>query len=145
MRRQAGFTLMEVLLSMAIISILVGLSMPFYESFVRRNDLGLATQTVSAMLRRAETYARAANGDANWSVEVQSTSLILFQGTNFAGRNTGFDETLTLPGSVTASGLSEVQFTKLTAIPNTTGTITLTSNLSDTRTITVNAKGMVDY
>ena len=57
MRRQAGFTLMEVLLSMAIISILVGLSMPFYESFVRRNDLGLATQTVSAMLRRAETYA----------------------------------------------------------------------------------------
>jgi hypothetical protein len=100
---------------------------------------------VSAVLRRAETYARSANGDNAWSVEIQSTAVTLFQGTNFAGRNTGFDETTTLPGSVTASGLSEVQFTKLTAVPNTTGTVTLSSNVNDTRTITVNAKGMVDY
>jgi prepilin-type N-terminal cleavage/methylation domain-containing protein len=54
MKQQAGFTLLEMLLSVTIIGMLVGISMPFYESFVRRNDLAIATQTVSTMLRRAE-------------------------------------------------------------------------------------------
>jgi prepilin-type N-terminal cleavage/methylation domain-containing protein len=145
MKQQAGFTLLEMLLSVAIIGMLVGISMPFYESFVRRNDLAIATQTVSTMLRRAEVYSRAGNGDSPWSVEIQSTVVTLFQGTDFAGRTTSFDEAVTLPGSVTASGTGEIQFAKLTAIPNTTGSITLTSSLSEVRTITVNAKGMVDY
>ncbi|HSW98308.1 MAG TPA: type II secretion system protein [Candidatus Saccharimonadales bacterium] len=142
---QAGFTLLEVLLSVTIMAMLVGISMPFYESFVRRNDLALATQTVSALIRRAETYSRSANSDSGWSVEFQSTTATLFLGNNFAGRNTNYDEAVSLPGSVTASGLSEVQFAKLTALPNTTGTVTLSSTLSETRTVTVNAKGMVDY
>lgn len=145
MRRQAGFTLVEMLLSVALISIITGLSIPVYQTFVNRNDLDIATQILTASLRRAETYARAVRSDNSWSVEIQSSSITLFQGTNFAGRNTGFDETSSLPGSVTPSGLGEIQFTKFTAIPNTTGTITLTSNTSDTRTVTINAKGMVTY
>ncbi|HKU18843.1 MAG TPA: type II secretion system protein [Candidatus Saccharimonadales bacterium] len=145
MNRSAGFTLVEMLLSVAIIGMLVGLSIPIYQTFVQRNDLDITAQTVVNMLRRAETYARASNTDNAWSVELQSTTITLFQGTTFASRNTAYDETYSLPGSVTPSGLGEVQFTKFTGIPNTTGTVTLTSNTNDTRTITVNAKGMVDY
>src|SRR5882724_4381057 len=120
----AGFTLIEMLLSVTIIGMLVGLSLPVYESFVRRNDLDLTAQGIAFMLRRAESYARGVNGDAAWSVEVQASAATLFQGTNFATRNTAYDETLSMPASVTPSGLGEVQFTKFTAIPNTTGTIT---------------------
>lgn len=140
-----GFTLIEMLLSVTIIGMLSGMSVPVYESFVRRNDLDLAAQTIASTLRRAETYARNQNSDNAWSVEVQPTTVTLFQGTNFAGRNTNFDETYSLPASVTPSGLGEVQFAKFNAAPNTSGSVTLTSTTNDTRTVTVNAKGMVDY
>jgi len=144
-RDAAGFTLVEILLSVVIIGMLTGISVPVYESFARRNDLDLTTQQLATMLRRAETYARAVNTDNVWSVEMQASAITLFQGTSFAARNTAYDETLSVPGSVTMGGLGEVQFAKFTAFPNTTGNITLTSTTNDTRTVTINAKGMVDY
>ena len=141
----SGFTLIELLLSVAIIGLLTGLSLPVYESFVRRNDLDLAGQNLTLALRRAATYARAVNYDTAWSVRVQPSSIVLFQGTTFATRNTVFDETIPSPGSITPSGLGEVQFSKFNALPNTTGSVTLTSTTNDVRTVTINAKGMVTY
>lgn len=145
MMRQAGFTLIELLLSVAIIGVLSGLSLPVYESFARRNDLDLTAQSTVSAIRRAEVYARAVQGDSVWGVKFQSSGVTLFKGATYASRDTAFDETITLPGSVTISGLSEVQFAKLSAAPSTTGTVTLTSTANDTRTLTLNAKGMVDY
>jgi prepilin-type N-terminal cleavage/methylation domain-containing protein len=143
--RQAGFTLLEVLLSVAIMSLLAGLSLPVYESFARRNDLDVTTQSTVNAIRRAESYARAVQGDSLWGVKFQASGMTLFKGATYAARDTSFDEVITVPGAVTVSGLSEVDFAKVTALPNTTGTVTLTSTTNDTRTITLNAKGMVDY
>lgn len=142
---QSGFTLLEVLLSITIIAILVGVSLPVYETYARRNDLDITAQGTAAMLRRAATYARAVNDDSVWSVRIEATKLTLFQGTNFAIRDTANDEIIQIPASIVPSGLSEVQFAKLSAAPNTTGAITLTSSTNDTRTVTINAKGSVDY
>jgi prepilin-type N-terminal cleavage/methylation domain-containing protein len=143
--REHGFTLMEMLLSITIIGLLAGLSVPVYESFVRRNDLDLTAQQLAASVRRASTYARSVRQDDAWGVRVQSSTVTLFKGTNFATRNTAFDETFSIPASVTPSGLTEVQFTKLHAAPTTTGNITLTSNTNSTKVITINAKATVDY
>jgi prepilin-type N-terminal cleavage/methylation domain-containing protein len=143
--RQAGFTLIELLLSVAIIGMLAGLSLPVYESFARRNDMDLVAQNTVGAIRRAESYARAVQGDSVWGVKFQSSGVILFKGATYATRDAAFDETITVPGSVALSGLTEVQFAKLTAAPNTVGTVTLTSSTNATRTLTLNAKGMVDY
>jgi prepilin-type N-terminal cleavage/methylation domain-containing protein len=140
-----GFTLIELLLSVAILTLITGLSLPLYESFVRRNDLDLTTQSIAAAIRRAETYARGARGDSAWGIEIQASSIVLFKGTTFSTRDTGFDEAVTLPASVTSSGMSELTFSKLSGTPNTTGTLNLQSTTNTTRTITVNAEGMVDY
>ena len=142
---QAGFTLLEMLLSVAIIGMLAGLSVPVYESFNRRNDLDITAQTVTAMLRRAAAYARLGQNDSAWSVAIQSNTITLFRGLDYATRNTAYDETASIPGSVTPSGMSEVEFAEFTALPVATGSITLTSSTSDVRTITINAKGMVEY
>ena len=143
--RQRGFTFLEMMLSIALISAIVGMSVPVYNSFLARNDLAITAQQVAEALRRAQVYARGMNGDSAWSVEIQSTTVTLFKGTNFAGRNTGYDEAISLAGRVTASGLSEVQFAKLSGAPNTTGNITLTTNASETKTVAINAEGMVSY
>jgi len=145
MRLQAGFTLIEMMLSLAVIVVITIISMPLYRSFLARNDLGLTSQRIAETLRRAQVYARGMKSDSAWSVEVQSATVTLFKGTSFAGRDTNYDETISLPSTLSASGLAEVQFTKLTGLPNTTGTVTLTTTASETTTVTVNAEGMVNY
>lgn len=147
MNREAGFSLIELLLCVAIIGLLTGMTLPLYQSYQNSNDVDLDTQSVAAMLRRAELYARTMNGDNSWGVKVQSGSATLFKGASYATRDTTVDETDALPSVITFSGtLSEVVFTKFTATPSATGTIILTHTANnDVRTITLNAKGMVDY
>lgn len=143
---ERGFSLVEMLLSVVIISMLVGLSLPIYRSFQSRNDLDITTQSVAQMMRRAQTYAKAVKGDGQWGVRVASGSAVLFKGASYAGRDVNFDETTTIPLAVSVSGLSDILFSKFTAIPTSTGTITLTdTNINDARTISINAKGMVSY
>ena len=141
-----GFTLLEVLLTMSIIGILAGASLPIYQRFQVRNDLDVAVMTVAQSLRRAQVSAQAVVGDAPWGVSVQSDSIVLFRGASYAARDSAFDETFGVPSSITASGMTEVAFSKFAGLPQTTGTLTLTAaSVGEARTVTVNAKGMVDY
>ena len=142
---QAGFTLLELMLSIAIISVLTGLSLPLYESFLRRNDLDLTVQSAASLVRRAEVYARGNSGDSVWGVAFQSSGITLYKGASYATRAAAFDETVAMPGSVNVSGLSEVTFAKLTAMPSASGTVTFAGTTNDARSLTINAKGMVDY
>lgn len=146
MRLNKGFTLLEVLLSVAILGIIAGISLPIMASFNGRNDLDVTTQSIAMQLRRASTYSRGANSDSQWGVHAQSDSVTLFRGTTYASRDTSYDETTPIPNSFTISGINDVIFSKVDGSPTSSGSITLTNtNSNETRTITVNAKGMVSY
>lgn len=139
-----GFTLLEVILSLAIVAILTGLSLPVYRTLITKNDLDVATVTVAQSLRRAQALSIAVDGDTNWGVKVQSGGIMLFKGTSYALRDTTFDETFVIPTTITTGGVSETVYSKLHGLPQTTGTITLTTD-NDSSSITVNSKGMVSY
>lgn len=140
---QAGFTLIEAVLSVALISIIASLSLPFYQSFQTRNDLTSSAQSVAEMLRRAQTYSRANNGDAQWGVNLQAGTVTLFKGTSYASRSSGFDETIAIPTPITLSYSGDIVFSKLNGFPASIATETFSSN-GNTKTISVNAKGMVN-
>ncbi|MDQ3158919.1 MAG: type II secretion system GspH family protein [bacterium] len=142
--RSAGFTLLEVLLSISIIVALTGLSAPVYLGFQQRNDLDVATTGVANAIRRAQLLSQSSEGDATWGVYVASGQFVVFKGGSYATRETPEDEASSMSGAVAASGASEVVFNKLTGNPQTTGNITL-SNAGETRNITINAKGIVAY
>lgn len=145
MSKQRGFTLVEMLLSVSIITLLVGMSVPVYATFVGRNDLEVTRQGIVESLRRAQTYARAVKGDGTWGVAVISGKAVVFKGASYAARDAAFDENIIINSTITTSGLSEVVFTKLSGAPSTTGTATLTQTTSnDSRTVSINAKGMVE-
>ena len=141
----AGFTLLEVLLSIAAITIIAGIGVPVYQSFQNRNDLDIAAVSFAQTARRAQTLAQAVDGDTSWGIKAQSGSITLFKGASYSGRDTSYDETFTMPSSIIVSGTQEFVFAKFTGLPQTTGTLTLTSVNSEARSITVNGKGMAGY
>lgn len=144
LNHEQGFTLLELLLSVAIISLLAGLSLPVYRTLIKKNDLDIAANTVASSLRRAQVLSQAVDGDTTWGVEIQSGSITLFKGTSYTGRDTNFDETFDMATTIVIGGTTEIIFTKFTGLPQTTGTINLSTE-SDARSVTINAKGMVDY
>ncbi len=139
-----GFTLIELIVTIAMLTTLAGIAIPVYNTFFTSSELNLATEGVVRMLRRAQTYSRGSNFDSGWGVRVQVGSATLYKGSSYATRDTSYDENILIASSMTPSGISEISFSKLTAQPNTTGTITF-ANQTETRTITVNAKGTVSY
>jgi type II secretory pathway pseudopilin PulG len=141
----AGFTLIEILLCIATIAIIAGLSIPIYLPFQTQNDLDITATGIIRGTRRAQTLAQAVDGDTSWGIKIQSGSMTVFKGTNYAARATAFDEVLTIQPNITPSGLSEIVFTKFTGLPQTTGTITLTSTNNSTKNISINAKGTIGY
>lgn len=142
---ERGFSLVELLLSITILGMMAGLTWPVYQSYQQRNDLDVTAQSIADGLRRAQTYARSGNGDSVWGVRILSNSAVLYRGATYASRNTAYDEPTSIPSAFTVGGLSDISFAKFTAAPSATGSITLTAGSNNTRTITINEKGMVSY
>ncbi len=148
--KRNGFTLIDVLLAIALFVVIIGIvGPPVFRGFQNRNDLDSAALTVVQAIRRAEQLSRANFGDAgqskNWGIRLSGHELTIFQGDSFAARNASFDEVFMLPETLTLSGLSEIVFSKFSGEPNSTGTITLTSETSETINLTVNEKGIIGY
>ena len=144
MKNENGFTLLELLLSVAIISLLAGLSLPVYRTLLSKNDLDISATVTASSLRRAQTLSQAVDGDTTWGIKVQSGNIVIFKGASFATRDTTFDETFDVPTTIGVSGSTEIVFAKFTGLPQTTGTINLSSE-TDSKTVTINEKGMVNY
>jgi prepilin-type N-terminal cleavage/methylation domain-containing protein len=140
-----GLTLIEMLLSLAIIGIIAGFSVPVYQSFMVRNDLDIAVGTVAQTLRRAQMESEAMRGDSTWGVHIGSGAITLFRGGAYATRDTDYDEDNAFPSTISSSGISEIVFDRLTGDPQAVGTITLSSTNGDARTLTINEKGTISY
>lgn len=64
--RCPGFTLLEVLLCVATLSILGTLSMIVSQSYQSTNDLQLTSSGFAQMMRRAEVLAKTGTGESAW-------------------------------------------------------------------------------
>lgn len=144
MKTSRGFSLLELLLSVALIGVIAAFSIPVYLNMQVKNDLDIAAVTVSQTLRRAQVLSQAVEGDISWGVKIQTGSITLFKGTSYAARDSSFDETFSINANLSSSGVLEEVYTKFYGMPGTAGSITLSSP-NDSRIITINAKGMIDY
>ncbi|MEK7184149.1 MAG: prepilin-type N-terminal cleavage/methylation domain-containing protein [Patescibacteria group bacterium] len=140
-----GFTLLEVLLVVSIISVIAGFAIPVFQSFQVKNDLDIAANTIAASFRRAQTLATSSEGDSQWGVHIVTGSITLFQGTSFAARNAAYDEVFTVSATITPSGVGDVVFDRLTGEALSTGTVTLTASTGVVRTVAITSKGTVTY
>lgn len=144
-QKKNGITLLEVLLVLATIVVIAAMSLPVYGGMQVKNSLAIQVNTVAQNLRRAQTLSQAVDGDTTWGVYLQSGSITMFQGASYASRDVSFDEVFVVPTNIVFSGVQEVVFTKFTGLPETTGTISLTSINDETKNLTINEKGLVSY
>jgi type II secretion system protein H len=140
-----SFTLIEILLVLALIGILAGIAIPIYQSFQVKNDLDVVAFEIAQSLRRSQVLARATDGDRRWGLRIEDQSIYIFRGQSFATRDSDYDEVFSIPESLTPTGIEEVVFKKLTGLPQTEGDIILTSSGNETRTININSKGLISY
>ena len=140
-----GFTMAEVALSLSILIIIFGMTMPLYRTFMVRNDVDIAVSTFVQNLRRAQTLSQITDGDSEWGVHIATGSILIYRGANYASRNQAFDEDTSIASSIVITGLNDVNFAKETGMPQSTGTTTFTSITNEIRNVTINQKGMVDY
>jgi prepilin-type N-terminal cleavage/methylation domain-containing protein len=139
----AGFTLIEVLLTVAIIGMVTGMGALLVQSFHARPDLDASKGALGSMLRRAQILSVAQVNDSSWGVHLEGGVITLFQGVSWISRVPSSDETYTVPSSITTSGLAEVIFSEVWGLPNTTGTTTLEAQSGGQTHVNVNVMGSV--
>lgn len=139
-----GFTLIELILSVAVLSIILLISVPLTQRYVIRNDMEVLSNIIVQDLYRAQNLARAGENDSNWGVYLQSGSATVFQGNNYSSRNQNKDEIYSFSTSIGISGKTEYVFTKFSGNLANPGSTTLSNNI-DTRVISVSSNGVIEY
>lgn len=145
-KKLKGFSLIELLLVIALFSSVILISTPVYQRLQSKNDLEIASTVVVNSLRRAQILSQSVRNDDSWGVNVQANSVTIFKGVSYAGRDTSFDEVINLTNNnLIISGITEIYFSKLSGLPNTSGDIIITINNNDSKNININSKGTISY
>lgn len=142
---QAGFTLMEILLVMALFAIILGTVSPLVWSFGMQNDLDTSAVVIAQSLRRAEQLAFMASRDSDWGVNLQNSSVIIFSGSSFETRNGDLDEVFKFSSNFNYNGPTEIVFRKFSGLPDSGSSITIMNSLNQSRIININRAGLVEF
>jgi len=140
--KTSGFTIIELLLVIALMITIAAFSTPFYARFLTQNSVSTVRDQLTSHLRRAQMNAMMGKNNGPWGVTYVSPKLILFQGTSYATRTTALDESFIVNPSISISGLGELIYTKTTGLPNASASITI-SGTGSSKTISVSNQGVV--
>lgn len=146
-RSHTGFSLIEVLVVIAIVGVIIGIvTLPFM-AFRQQQALQNSTNGLVAVLNDARTKTFAALNNTTYSVYLTSSAAILFTGTVYDSA-AATNESYTFESPVTASwslqgGGDTISFDRLKGSTSQYGTISLTLLGGATRTVTINALGTV--
>ncbi|KKQ41389.1 MAG: seg [Microgenomates group bacterium GW2011_GWC1_37_8] len=138
---KTGFTLVELILAIAIIAIIAAASAPFYVKFVAQNNLEVSTDKVISAIRKTQSYAMDGKDNATWGFCMSGNNLRLFRGTCTTPT---FNEDFDLTG-VTVSGLTETIFSGLSGKrgePSNTLNITVTNDIGSVNVVLNSAGGL---
>ncbi len=141
---RSAFTLLEILLSIAIITILAGFVIPIEYRVLTRHQLSEAVAKVVSALHTAELRAKAGEAGTAWGVSLGTGSVTIYSGDSFVSRNTTADEIIDLPVGVgiTAPLATDIHFQKISGIPVRDITITITND-TNSKILHVNTEGSV--
>lgn len=140
-----GFTIIETVLTVSLLLLIVTMSLPSLTSLQGSHDADISGGIMIQSLRRAQSLAQAGFRDDDWGVAILVQEIVLFKGSSYATRDPAFDEQFGITPTLQVDGISEFVFEKGTGTPLVPGQLTITSQEGISRTMIVNAYGMVAY
>ncbi len=139
-----AFSLIEIILVIALMAIVAQLSLPTFMSMKTRNDFDLAETQILQGLRRAKALALAGTYDSNWGVYFLGKTFITYCGNNFLTRDETKDEVTIVNENMSLPDQTDVNFEKNTATLVDGVSLTISDN-SVTDNITISESGLIDY
>ena len=145
--RNLGFTIVELIVVMAIISIIAGLTFFGFKNYASYQRYDQSLGTVKATLIDARVRARSSETVNGQGIKVLPTSIVVFKGGSYSA-GAPSNVTTSITGAVLtptfSNGINEIVFSNLTGLPTATGTILIQStDFSASTTIEITATGVI--
>lgn len=142
-KSRLGFTLIELLVAISIFLLIGTFTTNFYTGFLTQNSVSNTQDQFLGSLRKAQIYAMVGKRGSNWGVHYDSGTdkITVYSGTAWDGHTATYDENYSVNPNIIVEGVTDIIFTRITGVPNTSGTITITGN-SDIKTIDINVQGV---
>ncbi len=148
-----GFTLLEILIAVAVMALAAGLGFMSLSGMRRTAALDEASRNIVAVLRDAQARAIAQSAGASWGVRFAAVAggddfYALWSGSSFSGATSTVSLANTLEfEDPAAPGTRDVLFAKLTGLPAASATITvrIISAPSERRTIIISSNGAIAF
>jgi len=142
---QKGITMIEVMVVVVILILLLAVTTSQFSDLRQNQALQASTTEVVSVLKKANSQTLASIDSAQYGVHFGTDTVIIFKGTSYPSDS---DETITLTNPAYISnvslsgGGSDVYFSRLTGVPNKTGTVTISTN-GASKIITIGATGII--
>jgi prepilin-type N-terminal cleavage/methylation domain-containing protein len=116
-----AFTLIELTIVLAVMAALVMLTAILENKALRLQRAEQAAEIMRTELVTARNEAIANTHDGPWGLQMQSSTIVQFHGTNYAGRDQSFDKRLDFDSGIAVSGTRNYVFQVLSGMPTTPG------------------------
>lgn len=140
-----GFTLLEILLVVAMMALITSFAPPVFMQLHNKIGLDSNITTYISSLHRAQDLSTAVKDDSAWGVKITNDNVTIFKGNSYEIRDQSFDEVSDFSLKVNVSGSSEFVFNKMYGTPMLFGTTTIANELGDTKDVSVNSTGLINF
>lgn len=137
--RRAGFSLIETLVAMAILSVILGMGMFYWQSRLNQNALRFGTFQVTSDIRQAQDLAKNERYQYTVAFNAGAPNYTIRRIDYLSG---GYNKTVQLPSGVTTN-TDSVVFSAF-GRPDAAHTVSVTNSVG-TASISVNATGGIAY
>ncbi len=143
-----GFTLIEIVLGIAISAIILGLVLFGFANYRQREILKVATAEVVSVLRQARSKTLVAEGDSAYGVHFDRDQVVLFAGSNYLSADPA-NEISVLPTEIglatTSLGVNQVVFDRLSGQADSAGTLYVywRSEVAASTTVIISEAGII--
>lgn len=144
---ESGFTLIEILLAIAIVTILAGMglwiSMDVYRNYSYRSE----KETFISAIQKARLESMVNLNEAAHGIHVESDKYIIFQGSSYSATSS-LSRTIAPSGPVTITGNpslpQDIVFNQLSGTTFSSGTLTIGDGVRAT-VISINNEGQISW
>lgn len=147
--RIQGFTLVEMLVAVAILVIITTLSIEPFKNFRKNQALDKSATQVVSLLQKARSQTLAQRNSSAYGVRFLADQAIMYQNTYATSTlNTAviIDPYVEISSVNLTGGALQILFVKFTGEVNATGTVTLRlkDEVTRTKTVTIHSTGIVE-